>query len=135
VIGYEILKHLASLSYVLPGVLHHHESVDGRGYPHGLVGDAIPLEGRILAVADAYDAMTSNRPYRNGMPCEKAEGILRKGAGQQWDQRMVTAFFEALDDMHAICGIQAAAKTADAAPTPACVVNLQAVPTAAAFSA
>ncbi|MEX0726532.1 MAG: HD domain-containing phosphohydrolase, partial [Planctomycetaceae bacterium] len=61
VIGYHILKHLKPLSYVLPGVLHHHESFDGNGYPGKLVGENIPLEGRILAVVDAYDAMTSNR--------------------------------------------------------------------------
>lgn len=94
-IGYTILKHLRQLSYVLPGVLHHHESFDGRGYPHGLAGENIPLYGRILAVADAYDAMTSSRPYRSAMPTEKAESILREGAGRQWDARVVEAFFGA----------------------------------------
>lgn len=96
VIGYEILKHLENLSYVLPGVLHHHESVDGSGYPHGLRGESIPLAARILAVADAYDAMTSNRPYRRGMPTDRAEQILREGAGRQWDVRCVDAFFRTI---------------------------------------
>ena len=92
VIGHEILRHLVDFDYVLPGVLHHHESVDGTGYPHGLKGDEIPLMARILAVADAYDAMTSDRPYRDGMPPEKAAAIIKEGAGQQWDVECVEAF-------------------------------------------
>jgi putative nucleotidyltransferase with HDIG domain len=102
-IGCEILKHLQQLHYVLPGVLHHHESVDGRGYPHGLVGESIPLIGRLLAVADAYDAMTSTRPYRTAMSAIKAESILRAGARKQWDEDVVRAFFECLDDVHQLC--------------------------------
>ncbi len=102
VIGYEILKHLQNLSYVLPGVLHHHEAIDGSGYPHGLKGDQIPLYARILAVADSYDAMTSNRPYRCGMPTEKAEAILRAGIGTQWDSICVDAFFRTASDVRQI---------------------------------
>lgn len=102
VIGHEILSHLENLSYVLPGVLHHHEAVDGSGYPHGLKGDAIPLMARILAVADAYDAMTSNRPYRRGMPTERAEQILREGAGSQWDTSCVDAFFRTVHGIRMI---------------------------------
>ena len=97
VIGYEILKHLENLSYVLPGVLHHHEAMDGSGYPNGLKGEEIPLYARILAVADSYDAMTSNRPYRRGMPTDKAEAILRGGSGKQWDPQCVDAFFLAVN--------------------------------------
>lgn len=95
-IGYAILKHLKQLDYVLPGVLHHHEAVNGSGYPHGLAGEAIPLHGRILAVADAYDAMTSNRPYRSGMPSEKAEAILKAEAGKTWDSDIIAVFLECL---------------------------------------
>ena len=95
-IGYTILKHLKQLDYVLPGVLHHHEAVNGKGYPAGLYGEAIPLQGRILAVADAYDAMTSNRPYRPGMPSEKAESILRAEAGKTWDSDIVAVFLECI---------------------------------------
>lgn len=91
-IGHDILKHLCDFDYVLPGVLHHHESVDGSGYPAGLQGDEIPLMARILAVADAYDAMTSDRPYRDGMPSQKAARIIFEGAGRQWDARCVEAF-------------------------------------------
>ncbi len=95
-IGHTILKHLKQLDYVLPGVLHHHEAVNGQGYPAGLFGEAIPLHGRILAVADAYDAMTSDRPYRPGMPSEKAEAILRAEAGKMWDADIVSVFMECL---------------------------------------
>ena len=91
-IGYDILRHIEDFSYVLPGVLHHHEAFDGNGYPHRLAGQAIPLEGRILAVADAYDAMTSDRPYRKGMPHGKAEAILREERGKMWDPVVVDAF-------------------------------------------
>ncbi len=101
-IGYEILKHLENLSYVLPGVLHHHEAMDGSGYPHGLKGDEIPLNARILAVADSYDAMTSNRPYRRGMPTEKAEAILLEGSGRQWDPVCVDAFFRTVNGVRTI---------------------------------
>ncbi|MGL4514591.1 MAG: HD-GYP domain-containing protein [Lacipirellulaceae bacterium] len=100
--GWAILCDLQQLRYVLPGVLHHHERWDGRGYPDKLAGVAIPLDGRVLAVADAYDAMTSDRPYRMGMPSEKAEAILREGAGAQWDPTCVEAFFACREDLHRI---------------------------------
>jgi HD superfamily phosphodiesterase len=96
-IGYAILQHLKQLDYVLPGVLHHHEAVNGSGYPSGLVGESIPLPARILAVADAYDAMTSNRPYRSGMPSEKAESILRAESNKTWDSDIVNAFLECIE--------------------------------------
>ncbi len=97
--GWGILHGLDQLRYVLPGVLYHHERYDGRGYPDGLAGKNIPLDGRILAVADAYDAMTSDRPYRRGMPQQQAESILRAGAGTQWDPDLIDAFFDALPDI------------------------------------
>lgn len=100
--GWAILGDLEHLQYVLPGVLHHHERWDGRGYPDGLAGESIPLDGRLMAVADAYDAMTSDRPYRKGMPVEKAEAILREGSGVQWDPACVDAFFDCLEDIHKI---------------------------------
>lgn len=103
-IGFAILQHLHQISYVLPGVLHHHESVDGNGYPYGLKGDDIPLFGRLLAVVDTYDAMTSSRPYRTAMPHDVARSKLIDGAGRQWDARIVAAFMECADDMLNICG-------------------------------
>ncbi|QEG43475.1 HD-GYP domain-containing protein [Roseimaritima ulvae] len=102
-IGYSILRHVKQLEYVLPGVLHHHESFDGTGYPQGLAGEAIPLYGRVLAVADAFDAMTSTRSYRRAMDREKAKDILREGAGSQWDPLAVEAFFQALPEIEKIC--------------------------------
>lgn len=96
VIGYEILKSLKPFAYLLDGVLHHHESFDGSGYPHGLTGTHIPLMGRIIAVADSYDAMTSNRTYRQGMPVAKALQILTSGQGKQWDPQIVEALLESL---------------------------------------
>jgi HD-GYP domain-containing protein (c-di-GMP phosphodiesterase class II) len=97
--GWVILHDLEPLHYVLPGVLHHHERYDGAGYPDGLAGEDIPIDGRILAIGDAYDAMTSDRPYREGMPQERAEAILREGAGAQWDPRLVDVFFQIMPDI------------------------------------
>jgi HD-GYP domain-containing protein (c-di-GMP phosphodiesterase class II) len=100
--GWNILCELEQLGYVLPGVLHHHERSDGGGYPDGLVGEDIPIDGRVLAVADAYDAMTSDRAYREGMSQEQAEEILRGGAGTQWDADVIQAFFEIVDQIVAL---------------------------------
>jgi putative nucleotidyltransferase with HDIG domain len=82
-------------------VLAHHERPDGKGYPHGLAGDEIPLEARILAVADAYEAMTSDRPYRASLEDDAAAEELRAGAGTQFDERVVTAFLVALSRQRA----------------------------------
>jgi len=92
-IGHKILRDLGKLDEVLPVVLYHHESWDGSGYPHKLGVDHIPLPARIVAVADAFDAMGSDRPYRKGMPDEKIDAIFRAGSGQQWDPDVVDAFF------------------------------------------
>src|SRR5262249_40412916 len=91
-IGYRILTDLKPIRSLLPGVLYHHERYDGKGYPDGLVGEDIPLLARILAVADAYDAMSTRRPYRDAIPYRRVEEILVDGAGTQWDARVVEAF-------------------------------------------
>ena len=91
-LGVEILRHVIDLVNCLPAILHHHEHYDGRGYPAGLRGDKIPLEARILAVADAYDAMTSPRPYRQQLPSDKAIKELQRCSGTQFDPGMVEAF-------------------------------------------
>ncbi len=98
-IGHRILVDLKKLDDVLPVVLHHHESWDGGGYPGRLEAGAIPLSARIVAVADAFDAMGSDRPYRKGMPEEKIDEIFRSGAGQQWDPEVVGAFFRAREEI------------------------------------
>ena len=98
-IGYSILRGLKNLQKILPGVRSHHENYNGKGYPDGLKGEEIPLMARILAVADAYDAMGSDRPYRSGMDVEQVEQIFRRGAGQQWDARIIEAYFAVRDDI------------------------------------
>ncbi len=101
-IGHRILFDLKKLDDILPVVLHHHESWDGRGYPGGLAAEAIPLPARIVAVADAFDAMGSDRPYRKGMPGEKIDEIFQSGSGEQWDPQVIEAFFRARDDFRQI---------------------------------
>ncbi len=91
-IGYRIVEQLEDLHFVLPGILYHHERWDGRGYPEGLRGESTPLIARIIAVADAFDAMTSSRPYRSAMPIDKAHHIINAGGGQQWDRQVIECF-------------------------------------------
>ncbi len=101
-IGVTILKDLKKLNHILPGVKHHHESLDGTGYPDHLAGDEIPLEARILAVADAYDAMSSNRPYRKRLSLAQIDKILQEGRNTQWDPDVVDALFACRSDVEAI---------------------------------
>jgi len=82
----------ANLDDLAGWVLAHHERPDGRGYPGGLVDDEIPLEAKILSVADAFEAMTADRPYRSALPTEEALAELRRGAGSQFDGAVVDAF-------------------------------------------
>jgi putative nucleotidyltransferase with HDIG domain len=95
-IGARILRG-ANLDDIGEWVLHHHERPDGRGYPEGKRGDDIPLEARILAVADAYEAMTSDRVYRPAMSHEAAREELSTCAGEQFDPRVVEAFLTLLE--------------------------------------
>jgi len=97
-IGERILQGLPFLAEILPAVRHHHERWDGRGYPDGLVGAAIPADAAILAVADSFDAMTSSRTYRVALPVMEAIRRVREGAGAQYDPRLVAAFDRALAD-------------------------------------
>jgi HD-GYP domain-containing protein (c-di-GMP phosphodiesterase class II) len=104
VIGAHLLEqvHLtADMEALLPGVKYHHERYDGKGYPEGLKGQNIPLFGRVIAVADAYDAMTSDRPYRKGMPVQKALSIIEEGKGTQWDPYFAELFIQLMNDQHA----------------------------------
>lgn len=99
VLGEKILAPLArETPLVLAIVRSHHERVDGRGFPDGLVGDQIPLEARIVGVADAFDAMTSSRPYRDSMTAVEAIAELRKMSGSQFDPVVVAAFLSAFPD-------------------------------------
>lgn len=100
--GRDILAGTPQLEHILPIVLHHHESWDGGGYPEGLTQEECPRLARITAVADALDAMASNRVYRSGMPFEKIDAIFKEGAGRQWDPEVVRAYFDARDDLLSI---------------------------------
>jgi putative nucleotidyltransferase with HDIG domain len=95
-IGAEILRPIGFTATVMDVVLHHHERLNGRGFPAGLRGEAIPLAARIAAVCDAYDAMTSDRSYRRSLGQAGALDELRKGAGEQFDAACVEAFVAAL---------------------------------------
>nr|MDD6335049.1 diguanylate cyclase [bacterium] len=87
-----IIRHLPSLDYVVPSVVGHHERWDGRGYPRGIKGEDIPLSARCLAVADSFDAMTAERPYKKALPVEYALGEIEKNAGTQFDPNLATLF-------------------------------------------
>jgi putative nucleotidyltransferase with HDIG domain len=91
VLGYEILKEIKLFRKILPAVRHHHESWDGSGYPDGLSGDGIPRDAQVLAVADAFDAMTSDRPYRTSIPIERVIEIFSEGRGKQWAADVIEA--------------------------------------------
>jgi HD-GYP domain-containing protein (c-di-GMP phosphodiesterase class II) len=91
-IGYRIAQNTPELSAVAEYILFHHERWDGTGYPRGLAGEEIPLLCRILAVADAYDAMTSNRVYRQAMGKQEALAELKRNAGTQFDPALVEKF-------------------------------------------
>jgi HD-GYP domain-containing protein (c-di-GMP phosphodiesterase class II) len=101
-LGCRILDGIKQLDKVLPVVLHHHEAWDGSGYPDKLAGEDCPKLARIVAVADSIDAMSSDRPYRKGIPDAKLDAILRQGAGKQWDARIVDAVFQVRDELRRI---------------------------------
>ncbi len=95
--GVEIMQPVAAFRHILPAMLHHHERYDGRGYPHGLSGESIPLTARILCVADCFDAMTSDRPYRKGMPVADAVAELAKNKKTQFDPQLVDIFLRVVE--------------------------------------
>jgi HD superfamily phosphohydrolase YqeK len=95
--GLEIVREIGFLDEALAGIMHHHERIDGRGYPLGLAGDEIPEFARVIAVADAFDSMTSTRSYRGARRIEEAITELRKWSGSQFDPALVDAFVTALE--------------------------------------
>lgn len=95
--GAELMKDCKKLEPLIPYCLYHHEKYDGTGYPFKLAGEDIPIEGRVVAVADTFDAMTSNRPYRDGLPMEVALEELEKCTGTQFDGQCVEAFMRAYE--------------------------------------
>jgi HD-GYP domain-containing protein (c-di-GMP phosphodiesterase class II) len=97
VIGAQIVAPMAFLKTTVELIRHHHERFDGSGYPDGLRGDDIPLSARIFAVADAFDAMTSDRPYRGSIGIERALGEIQGGSGSQFDPEVVRVFVEMVE--------------------------------------
>jgi len=93
-IGASILRGIKQMREIVPGVLCHHERVDGRGYPDGLSGDEIPLTGKIVGLADSFDAMTSRRTYRDALSVEHALAEIQKGLGTQFDATIGAIFLE-----------------------------------------
>jgi HD-GYP domain-containing protein (c-di-GMP phosphodiesterase class II) len=101
-LGCRILEGVKQLDKVMPVVRHHHESWNGTGYPDGLKDEECPFLARVVAVADSIDAMSSDRPYRKGIPDEKLDSILRDGAGKQWDPQVIDAAFQVREDLRRI---------------------------------
>ncbi|WP_212668284.1 HD-GYP domain-containing protein [Fibrobacter sp. UWB1] len=97
-IGVEILKNITEMPKIEIGAHYHHERFDGKGYPEGLAGYGIPEIGRIIAVADAYDAMTSRRSYRSGLPQETVRSEIVRGRGQQFDPDFADIMLQMIDD-------------------------------------
>lgn len=97
--GLNLLDRVGQSSREVLAVLYHHERLDGSGYPYGLKAEAIPLEARIVAVADTYDALTSDRPYRQACPQSEARGVLMEEAGSRLDGNAVGALLRALDEI------------------------------------
>lgn len=95
--GERILEPIKAYDEIIPMVVEHHERFDGKGYPDGLNGSSISLGARILAVADVFDALKSDRPYRDGMPFEQVIGIIKQEAGQQFDPDIVNAFLTVVE--------------------------------------
>jgi HD-GYP domain-containing protein (c-di-GMP phosphodiesterase class II) len=95
--GFKIMSQIPAMKGFLPGMYMHHEMVDGNGYPQGLKGDEIPMQARIVAVADTFDAMTTDRPYQKAMKFEDALGLIKKFVGSRYDERVVGALMEACD--------------------------------------
>jgi putative nucleotidyltransferase with HDIG domain len=94
-IGARILHDIKQIKDIIPGVMHHHERYDGKGYPSGLAGENIPLMGRIICLADCFDAMTSNRTYRKALPLEVALTEIRRCSGTQFDPTLAEVFLRA----------------------------------------
>jgi len=97
-IGAQIVAPIKFLGNAVDIIRHHHERFDGRGYPLGLRGSDIPLAARIFSVADSFDAMTSDRPYRNALPADRALEEIRGGAGSQFDPDVVLAFLAMMEE-------------------------------------
>jgi len=121
--GYKIMSQIPAMKEFLPGMYMHHEMVDGNGYPQGLKGDEIPLMGRIVAVADTFDAMTTDRPYQRAMKFEEALERIQSFVGTRYDEDVVAAFSEACKEGQIRPGSVKLKRTARPSAPPPMVVN------------
>ncbi len=103
--GYKIMSQIPAMKEFLPGMYMHHEMVNGAGYPQGLTGDEIPLQAKIVSIADAFDAMTIDRPYSKGMSLEDALNLIKSFVGTRYDGKVVDALFQACADGQVGVGI------------------------------
>ncbi|HEX8522091.1 MAG TPA: HD-GYP domain-containing protein [Tepidisphaeraceae bacterium] len=111
--GYTMLRHVPGLDEALPGVLHHHERYDGFGYPAGLAGEKVPLVARVIALADAFDAMSSTRSYREALTRENVFEEIRRCAGTHFDPNLVEVFLKMdFSGFDALMGVQQRARQA-----------------------
>ena len=115
-----ILSSLPDLAPVIPIVRSHHERWDGKGYPDGLAGEAIPRLARIVAVADTFDAMTSDRPYRKGMAAEVAFAEVEKQSGKQFDPECAAAFLAIREDIAPVMQLNATKRAGATVSTASC---------------
>ena len=123
--GVDIIRNLPSLDYVIPTVYAHHERYDGTGYPQGLKGEDIPILGRILCIADAFDAMTTRRCYQTPLTLEQAAAVLRDESGKQFDPKLALIFVRQLrDGTIRILGGQEKPESAPQAPEPAAAAKV-----------
>jgi HD-GYP domain-containing protein (c-di-GMP phosphodiesterase class II) len=99
IVGSKILDSMKNLKYLSLGAKYHHEKFDGTGYNLGLKGGEIPLEARVIAVADTYDAMTTDRPYRKGLDHDTAINEINRHAGEQFDPEIVSCFNKVMERM------------------------------------
>ena len=106
----EMIRHLPEMDYLIPAVLGHHERWDGKGYPRGIAGEEIPVSARCLAIADVFDAMTTDRPYRKGLPLEFALEEMDKQAGKQLDPQLTPVFVRLIRSRSIPLSPQAAAR-------------------------
>ena len=106
-VGLSMLDYVGRCTREALAVLYHHERMDGSGYPYGLVGDAIPIEARIVAVADTYDALISDRPYRKACTTWEARRVLRQEAAARLDPKVVAALLRSLDATRAPARVRA----------------------------
>lgn len=104
-ISERILQPIEEFQVIIPQIKHHHERYDGGGYPLGLKGEEIPIDARLLAVADCYDAMTTDRPYRSALTSEEALEEMKNNAGKQFDPELLSVFFEMREKLEEITNL------------------------------